>query len=61
MADGSFTADIAAIRDRALRRASQQMVTYDPAVREMLEYRVPEQAQAGGEAHADDMAGLRGA
>jgi hypothetical protein len=61
MADVSFTADIAAIRDRARRRTSQQIVTDDPAARRMLEYRVPEQAGAGGEAHADDMGGLCGA
>lgn len=61
MADGSFTADIAAIRDRARRRTSQRVVTDDPAVRMMLEHRVPEQMQADEEAHTNDQAGLRGA
>jgi hypothetical protein len=61
MPDGSFTADIVAIRDRARRRTSQRAVTDDPAVRSMLEHRVPEQPHAREEAHADDMTSQPGA
>jgi hypothetical protein len=61
MADGSFTADIAAIRDRARQKTGQRPVTDDPAVRRMLEHRVLERVPAGEKEHADDLAGLRGA
>jgi hypothetical protein len=67
MTDGSFTADVAAIRDRARQKTGQRPVTDDPAVRRMLEHRVPgqalagEQVLAGEEEHADDLAGLLGA
>jgi hypothetical protein len=66
MADGSFSADIAAIRDRARQKTGQRPVTDDPAVRRMLEHRVLEnrlldRVRAGEEEQADDLAGLRGA
>jgi hypothetical protein len=67
MTDGSFTADIAAIRDRARQKTRQRPVTDDPAVRRTLEHRVrararaSEQVRASEEEHTDDLAGLLGA